>query len=428
MPSAEAQINLIKSTYEAAGLDFSRTTYFEAHGTGTPVGDPLEISAIGQTIGLAKGELDYPLLVGSVKSNIGHLEGASGIAGVIKTVLALEHGMIPAVHGFETPNPRLRLEEWNIKIPSELTQWPTADLRRASVNSFGYGGSNAHLILDDALHYLEGKLRYISLSVAGDLKTDKLGTERNLTGNHNTQSVTGTPLSLSTDSGLSVGEDESLLDKIGNAAKKKLFVFSAPEQDGLARLRQTYMDFLRRSLSPENNELAYERATQIAGLAYTLSERRTIFDWRSFAVAESTEDLLASLERSLPQLPRAVKSPSCAFVFTGQGAQWYAMGRELQEYETFKQSIIAADEYLVSLGCPWSVLEELNRPEDQSCIHEPQISQPLCTILQVALVDLLSHWGLHPRAVVGHSSGEIGRFLLTTTSEYLLAYDPANGG
>lgn len=194
------------------------------------------------------------------------------------------------------------------------------------------------------------------------------------------------------------------------------------------RLCQTYMDFLRRSISPENNELAYERATQIAGLAYTLSERRTIFDWRSFAVAESTEDLLASLERSLPQLPRAVKSPSCAFVFTGQGAQWYAMGRELQEYKTFKQSIIAADEYLVSLGCPWSVLEELNRPEDQSCIHEPQISQPLCTILQVALVDLLSHWELHPKAVVGHSSGEIGRFLLTTTSEYLLAYDPANGG
>ncbi|KAF7184331.1 hypothetical protein CNMCM7691_005083 [Aspergillus felis] len=405
VPSAEAQINLIKSTYEAAGLDFSKTTYFEAHGTGTPVGDPLEISAIGQTIGLAKGELDYPLLVGSVKSNIGHLEGASGIAGVIKTVLALEQGMIPAVHGFETPNPRLRLEEWNIKIPSELTQWPTAGLRRASVNSFGYGGTNAHLILDDALHYLE---------------------ERNLTGNHNTQSVTGTPLSLSTDSGLSVGEDESLLDKIGNVAKQKLFVFSAPEQDGLARLSQTYTDFLRRSLSPETNELAYEKATQIAGLAYTLSERRTIFDWRSFAVAESTEDLLASLERSLPQLPRAVKSPSCAFVFTGQGAQWYAMGRELQEYETFKQSIIAADEYLVSLGCPWSVLEELNRPEDQSCIHEPRISQPLCTILQVALVNLLSHWGLHPRAVVGHSSGEIAAAYaagaLTIQSAWKIAY------
>ncbi|GFF58827.1 lovastatin diketide synthase LovF [Aspergillus lentulus] len=386
VPSAEAQINLIKSTYETAGLDFSRTTYFEAHGTGTPVGDPLELSAIGQTIGLAKGEHEYPLLVGSVKSNIGHLEGASGIAGVIKTVLALEQGMIPAVHGFETPNPRLRLEEWNIKIPTELTQWPTVGLRRASVNSFGYGGTNAHLILDDALHYLD---------------------ERNLTGNHNTQRITGTPLSESTDSGLSIGEEDFPLDKIGGAAKQRLYVFSAPEQDGLSRLAQTYMDFLRSSLSPENNGLAYEKATQIAALAYTLSERRTVFDWRSFAVAESTEDLLGSLERSLPKLPRAVKSPSCAFVFTGQGAQWYAMGRELQEYDIFKQSIVAADKYLISLGCPWSALEELNRPEDQSCINEPQISQPLCTVLQIALVDLLSHWGLRPKAVVGHSSGEI---------------------
>lgn len=125
----------------------------------------MELSAIGQTIGSAKGENDYPLLVGSVKSNIGHLEGASGIAGVIKTVLALEKGMIPAVHGFETPNPRLRLEEWNIEIPMELTQWPTVGLRRASVNSFGYGGTNAHLILDDALHYLDGKLCPVPLSV-----------------------------------------------------------------------------------------------------------------------------------------------------------------------------------------------------------------------------------------------------------------------
>jgi acyl transferase domain-containing protein len=160
VPSSKAQVNLIRSTYEAAGLDFSRTTYFEAHGTGTPVGDPLELSAIGQTIGSSKSKNEYPLLVGSVKSNIGHLEGASGIAGLIKTVLALEQGMIPAVHGFETPNPRFQLEEWNIRIPSYLTPWPTSGLRRASVNSFGYGGTNSHAILDDALHYLKGTSVY----------------------------------------------------------------------------------------------------------------------------------------------------------------------------------------------------------------------------------------------------------------------------
>lgn len=157
VPSSEAQRSLIRSTYKAAGLGFSETVYFEAHGTGTPVGDPLELSAIGETIGVARAADGCPpLLVGSVKSNIGHLEGGSGIAGLIKTVLVLEHGLIPAVHGIEAPNPRFDLERWNICIPTELTPWPTPWPRRASVNSFGYGGTNSHVILDDAFHYLAG--------------------------------------------------------------------------------------------------------------------------------------------------------------------------------------------------------------------------------------------------------------------------------
>lgn len=109
------------------------------------MGDPLELLAIGQTIGAARAEDDHPVIVGSVKSNLGHLEGASGIAGVIKTILTLENGAIPAVAEFETPNPRLRLDEWRLQIPSTLTPWPTDGLRRASVNSFGYGGTNAHV-------------------------------------------------------------------------------------------------------------------------------------------------------------------------------------------------------------------------------------------------------------------------------------------
>lgn len=150
-------MSLIQTTYDRAGLDFKQTSYFEAHGTGTPVGDPLELLAIGKTIGAARQELGEAVIVGSVKSNIGHLEGASGVAGVIKAVLALENGAIPAVAEFENPNPRLRLDEWNLQIPKELTAWPSPGLRRVSINSFGYGGSNAHVILDDALHYLEGE-------------------------------------------------------------------------------------------------------------------------------------------------------------------------------------------------------------------------------------------------------------------------------
>jgi acyl transferase domain-containing protein len=158
VPSAHAQMDLIRSTYARAGLDMNHTTYFEAHGTGTPVGDPLELRAIGETIGASLGEHNHPILVGSVKSNIGHLEGSSGIAGVIKTVLAMEHGEIPAVAEFKSLNPRIRQDEWRVSIPTELTPWPADGLRRASINSFGYGGSNAHAILDDALHYLQGEL------------------------------------------------------------------------------------------------------------------------------------------------------------------------------------------------------------------------------------------------------------------------------
>lgn len=150
-------MDLITSAYEYAGLDFADTHYFEAHGTGTAVGDPLELAAVGNTIGASRTEDDPPLYIGSVKSNIGHLEASSGIAGVIKTILILESGNIPAVAEFESPNPKLRLDDWNLSVPTKLTEWPTRGLRRASINSFGYGGSNAHLILDDALNYLKGK-------------------------------------------------------------------------------------------------------------------------------------------------------------------------------------------------------------------------------------------------------------------------------
>ena len=149
-------MSLIRSVHEKAGLSLDQTTYFEAHGTGTSVGDPLELLAIGKTIGAARTEGQGPVLIGSVKSNIGHLEGAAGIAGVIKTVLILETGLIPSVAEFEEANPRFRLDEWNIKIPTELTPWPSPGLRRASVNSFGYGGTNGHVILDDAMNYLSG--------------------------------------------------------------------------------------------------------------------------------------------------------------------------------------------------------------------------------------------------------------------------------
>lgn len=142
-------------------------------------------------------------------------------------------------------------------------------------------------------------------------------------------------------------------------------------------------------------------------VAFTLSNRRSHFQWRTVVVAEQTEDLKCQL-RNLAKAARASKPPTMLFCFTGQGAQWHAMGRELLAYEVYKASLRTADRYLKSVGAPWSVLEELNMSKENSRIGKPEFAQPLCTVLQVALVDLLRHWNLQPTMVVGHSSGEIG--------------------
>lgn len=144
----------------------------------------------------------------------------------------------------------------------------------------------------------------------------------------------------------------------------------------------------------------------LSQVAFTLSNRRSKFQWRTTVIAEQSEDLKGQL-RHLLKPARASKPPTMMFCFTGQGAQWHAMGRELLAYEVYKTSVRNADIYLKSIGAPWSVLEELNMAQENSRIGKPEFSQPLCTVLQVALVDLLRHWNILPITVIGHSSGEI---------------------
>lgn len=236
-----------------------------------------------------------------------------------------------------------------------------------------------------------------------------LGTERKLSGNHNTSltaTIPDTPASESTDSGISVSNIGAALDAV--VVRSQLFVFSSPEQDGVARLAEAYAGHIGNELQ-EGEKSSLIKDSGLANLAYTLSERRTIFNFRGFTVSNSIKALQSSLESGIPKLPRAAKNPACAFVFTGQGAQWYAMGRELNSHAVFRLSVEAADAYISSLGASdWSVVAELGRDKASSRINEPRLSQPLCTVVQVALVDLMRHWGILPKAVVGHSSGEIG--------------------
>ncbi|PMD26969.1 ketoacyl-synt-domain-containing protein [Hyaloscypha hepaticicola] len=385
MPSPQAHADLILSTYAGIGLSLDETSYFEAHGTGTSIGDPYELSAIGATFGKTRGE-DNPIYVGSVKTNIGHLEGCAGLAGLIKAALVVERGQIPPLAGFEKANPRLRLEEWRIALPETLTPWPTSGTRRASVNSFGYGGANAHVIVDDAYHYLQ---------------------KHDIKAHHQTTLFLNDSES---DSGFS--SEDTPTSELGNQFQlpNKLFVFSSADQAGLSRLSNAYSSTLDGALQAEKSQdVANNHVSGItaANLAYTLGSRRSAFDHRTFVVCKSITDLNALLQTRLPGLRRTAKNNNVFFIFTGQGAQWASMGKELIGNRAYRQSLETSQECFDVLGCKWSIQEELFASDETSRIDSPDFSQPLCTALQIALVDLLNTWGIQPKSVVGHSSGEI---------------------
>ncbi|KAE8372689.1 hypothetical protein BDV26DRAFT_273649 [Aspergillus bertholletiae] len=351
-PSRQAQAELIRETYEKAGLDMRLTRYVEAHGTGTPVGDPIEAGAIADAF---KGVISpaHPLYVGSVKSNIGHLEGTSGIAGLIKSILMLEQGMIPAIAGLETVNHTIAENHPGLTFPQKLCQWPSDGLRRLSINSFGFGGTNAHVIMEDSENHLK------LAGLAGYQAKDHF--------------------------------------KIGRPCHQ-ILVFSAQDEKGINRLRTGYNQHFEAT-----HHLINE--TYLMRLAYTLNERRSALLWRSFAICESPVDLAKGINPSRPI--RALVAPRLALCFTGQGAQWAAMGRELQRLKVYAQSIGDSSAVLRALRCPWSLEEELSRDEKQSRVNEPEFSQTLCTVVQIALVDLVESLNIHPTVVVGHSSGEI---------------------
>ncbi|KAJ6184264.1 hypothetical protein N7519_005565 [Penicillium mononematosum] len=387
MPAAAAQADLIRTAYANAGLSMADTGFFQAHGTGTALGDPIELSAIGATFGKARHPDQPPLYVSSIKTNIGHTEGASGLAGVIAAVLSLEQGYIPPNAGWETLNPKLRLDDWRVALPPKCIPWPTEGLRRASVNSFGYGGANAHIIIDDAYNYL---------------------TSRNLTGNHQTSVVVGRVQDA--DSGFNSGEASDNEDYNEDSERQHLFAFSAFDQATLQRMANAYADSIDQHMQSSKRltpaEELQKMQNRMQDMAHTLATRRTLFSYRSFATASSLEDLVESLRNGLHKFGRVSKADNIIWVFTGQGAQWPTMGRELVSHLAFRTSLEKTQAALVSCGCPWNVFEELNVTSSKR-LDSPAFSQPMCTAVQLGLINLMNHWGVQPRAVVGHSSGEI---------------------
>ncbi|KAH8711877.1 hypothetical protein GQ44DRAFT_689781 [Phaeosphaeriaceae sp. PMI808] len=369
MPSREAQIDLIRSAYRAAGCDVGETGYFEAHGTGTAAGDPIETSAIGAIFAphrpLAANGEPIPLSVGSLKTNIGHLEGASGIAGLIKATLTVERGIIaPNIH-YRKGNPAIDFENWRIQVPTEAIPWPWEGVRRASVNSFGYGGTNAHVIVEDAFLYLQQ--------------------------NHCSKTRNRTDSTL-----------VALPEKLSHIAgpRLRMYLLSAHDERGLRLMGDMLLDYIQAQSDIDEEDL-------MDRLAYTLSQRRSKLTHICSFIASCKSELEELLRKTLPVSISRTAPCRIGYIFTGQGASWAGMGKELLSYSTFKTSIQQCEAYLHKLGCQWSLVEELLKTKSNSRLTESAISQPLCTALQIALVDLLSSWNVLPNSVVGHSSGEI---------------------
>ncbi|KAI8939049.1 hypothetical protein NX059_004887 [Plenodomus lindquistii] len=348
MPNGLAQEDLIRSVYKNGNMEPKDTGYVEAHGTGTRVGDPIEVSALHKVFGEGRTKRK-PLYVGSVKSNIGHLEAAAGIAGIIKTALMMERGFILPNHDFQKPNEKIPFDEWGLKVPVRQQPWP-AGKRWASVNGFGFGGTNAHVVM------------------------------------------TRGPL-----------ERKTMKDEIDTQTSERLFILSANDKISTETIMQNLGVYLERRPEVFENDL-------LGNLAYTLGQRRSLHPWRVAITASDSVSLVQTLfSGKVVPVRQESEALRIGWIFTGQGAQWWAMGRELfHHYPIYKLALERADGHLRSLGSNFSLLDELHKDEHDSQVNAAHISQPACTAVQLALTDLLQSWSIKPSAVAGHSSGEIG--------------------
>ncbi|KAF6820842.1 beta-ketoacyl synthase domain-containing protein, partial [Colletotrichum plurivorum] len=385
-PSSEAQAAAIRSAYASAGIkDFNETTYLECHGTGTQAGDPTEVNGIASVFAPTR-PADKPLIIGSVKSNIGHSEPAAGISGLIKAILSLETGTIFGNPTFVTPNPKIDFKGNKVFATRTTIPWPSGSRKRASVNSFGYGGSNAHVVLESAEQYLQD-------SEAANYVSSHLSEEADFFG----------------------GDDDFSSDAAVVPANPRLLVFSANNESSL---RQHVKELRKHLINPSVR-------ADLRDLAFTLSEKRSLHFNRAFLLADKT----AVDEGALILGKKSPEKPKIGFVFTGQGAQWSQMGKALvAAFPAVKDVLKRLDAVLETTVVPpsWSLLDELVEPRSPGLLRQPEFSQPLCTALQLAILTVLEDWGVSPHSVVGHSSGEIAAAyaagLLTKEDAIKVAY------
>ena len=363
-PNGNSQQDVIHLALAKAGVKPNQISYVETHGTGTALGDPIEVNSLKSVL-MEDRELNQPCWIGSVKTNIGHLEAAAGIAGLIKVVLSLKHSEIPPHLHLQQLNPYIQLEQTNIKIPTKLQPWlSVGQSRLAGVSAFGFGGTNAHVILEEAP---------IPVSIENSLKTEQ-----------NSANLVNRPFHLLT--------------------------LSAKTEQALADLVQSYQNYLE-----INPELA------IADVCFSANTGRSHFKHRLAIIAADQQELTDKLAKIIAKsevsgvfsanLASNSQSPKIAFLFTGQGSQYINMGRQLyQTQPVFRRSLEQCDEILQSYLAEKSLLEVIYPENPQELnnffLDQTAYTQPALFAIEYALAQLWQSWGIKPDVVMGHSVGE----------------------
>ncbi len=378
-PSAAAQQRLMRNALRQAGLDGASVSFIESHGTGTRIGDPIEMEAIEAVYGRATGRA-HPLLVGAVKTNIGHLEAAAGIAGLLKVVLALQHGQIPPNLHFTNPNPEIPWSEISVRVPCELTAWPGGTGRPyAAVSALGISGTNAHLILEGVARAPREKADDRADAVPGPDVAAKPTAELNLP---RTRAPAGQP-------------------------PLHLLPLSTHAMPALRELAAKYARHL--AAHPEQS---------LDEICFTAATGRNTFDFRVAVIGASREEMLAGLQAVATgdaspttvvggrrQDGRPAAGP--AFLFTGQGTQYPGMGQALFEgHAVFRDAIQRCDAILRDRDGTSLINLLYGKHAAPELVDQTRYTQPALFSLQFALVELWKSWGVTPSAVVGHSLGE----------------------
>ena len=386
VPHTPALIQVMETALEDAGALPSDVDYVEAHGTGTAVGDPVELDAVASVYGKGR-DTDRPLLMGSVKTNIGHLESAAGIAGLIKAALTVKTGVIPRHLHFQNPNPSFDWEVHPLRVTSDMTDWPRRGRqpRLAGVNSFGITGTNAHMVVAEYLpgHDADG--------------AD--GQDRNTAGSARSVALSLPP---------SVA-DSPLVDEKLDARHTRLLPLSGKSDGALKDLARRYLSWLDEGAAALSDD-GVASAPLLSDASWTAGVGRSHFDRRAgvvFRDAKSLRNRLGELAESDAGAPPR-QAGKVAFVYTGQGSQWVGMGKALYETEPVARAVMDRCEKIFRDVRSESLLDVMfGRPGNSGDLGDTAWEQPALYALGCALTALWASVGVRPDVVLGHSVGEI---------------------